>query len=87
MPATRLDFAARDRILSLLSDEENAKVSTAEGGASLSQGDEYIDLENLDKGVQRAGATMPKAQIGTLIPKSAVHVETWKKIVAQFACK
>ncbi len=83
MTTTRVDMAARDRVLSLLSDEENAKVSTAEGKSSLSQGDEYVDLEHLDKGVQRAGATMPKAEIGTLIPKSAVHAETWDKITAQ----
>jgi hypothetical protein len=83
MTTTRVDLAARDRILGLLSDEENAKVSTAEGKTALSQGDEYVDLENLDKGVQRAGTTMPKHQIGTLIPKSAVHAETWKKIAEQ----
>ena len=85
MTATRLDVAARDRILSLLSDEENAKVSSAEGGASLVQGDEYVDLENLGKGVQRAASTMPKTKTGTLLPKSAVHGETWKKIVTQLA--
>jgi hypothetical protein len=83
MTSTRLDYAARDRILTLLSDEENAKVSTAEGGSALSQGEDFVDLENLDKGVQHAGATMAKAKIGTLIPKSAVHADTWTKIVAE----
>jgi hypothetical protein len=40
-------------ILKLLSDEEVARLNTAAEAAGLSDGDEYLDLELLDKGVQR----------------------------------
>ena len=48
----RADRVARDTILKMLSDEENAKVSRAEGAAGLPDGEEYVDLEHLEAGVQ-----------------------------------
>ena len=45
---------ARENILKLLSDEEVAKVSTAEAASGLTEGTEYLDLEHLEQGVQRA---------------------------------
>ena len=64
--AERREQIARDSILKLLSDEENARVSTAEAGPRLSEGAEYLDLERLDRGVQRASATTPKATMGPI---------------------
>jgi hypothetical protein len=71
----------RDGILNLLSDDEVARVSTAETPAHLLEGDEYIDLGQLEKGVRRAdGVATP---MGRVLPRKAVHELTWSKIVAQ----
>jgi hypothetical protein len=66
--------------MKLLSDEEVARVSTAETGTRLSEGEEYLDLEHLDQGVRRAklGTSMP---IGRALPKSAVRDVTWVQIL------
>jgi hypothetical protein len=70
----------RDEILKLLTDAEVAKVSTAEGAPRLIEGDEYIDLEDLDSGVQLVQAT-PRTAPGRALPRSAVSDATWAKIV------
>ena len=72
----------RDKLMKLLSDDENAKVSRVEEGTFLSERDEYVDLDNLSKGVQRAMSQTP-VKMGTIIARSAVHAETWNKILAQ----
>ena len=79
----RTDYVARDTILKLLSDEEIARVSTAEGAIELTEGTEYLDLEKLDLGIQRAKAAT-KVKMGQVLPRSAVCGETWTKILAQF---
>jgi hypothetical protein len=68
--------------LLLLSDEENAKVSNAEGALLLGQGEEVLDLEHLDRGVQRSEAVTSKATMGHILQRSAVSGETWSKILA-----
>ena len=73
----------RQEIMSLLSDEEIARVSTAEAGSGLAMGDEYLDLEHLGKGVYRVTGTMPP--VGRLLPRSAVHQETWAKLLTHLA--
>src|SRR5690242_18611716 len=55
--ANRSEYMTRHAVLKLLSDEEVARVSTVEGGIRLSEGDEYLDLEQLGQGVRRADAT------------------------------
>ena len=75
---------ARDTILTLLSDEEVAKVSTAETASGLTEGAQYLDLEHLDQGVQRAKAAT-KTTMGHVLPRSAVSDKTWSKILAQLA--
>ena len=72
----------RNSILKLLSDEENARVSTAEAASGLTEGEEYLDLEHLDPGVQRAKAAT-NARMGHVLPRSAVSEETWRKILVQ----
>ena len=74
------EYVTRDSILSLLSDDEVASVSTAETASRLSAGDEYLDLEQLDKGVQLVSGTTPP--MARLVPRKAVHAGTWKKIIA-----
>lgn len=75
---TRARYVTRDAILDLLSDDEAAKVSGAEGGP-LSEGDEYLDLTAIEKGVQRTnGAVVP---VGRVLPRRAVLDRTWRAIL------
>ena len=53
----RKEYVTRDTILRLLSDDEIAHVSTAKTAAGLADGDEYVDLDTPDWGVQRAPAS------------------------------
>ena len=77
----RADHVTREHILGLLSDLEVAKVSTAEPASKLADGEEFVDLERLSSGVQCAhGAGTP---MGRVLPRKAVHQETWTKIVTQ----
>ena len=79
----RTEYVTRDSVLKLLSDDEVARVSTAESGDRLSDGDEYVDLEQLEQGVRRAvGATTPMAR---MVPRRAVHEDTWTKILTHLA--
>ena len=80
--AKRAEHVTRDAILKLLSDEEIAKVSTAEAASKLTEGVEYLDLEHLDQGVQRAQSSA-KVTMGDVLPRSAVRDETWSKILAR----
>ena len=61
--------------------EEIAKVSTAEATSGLTEGGEYLDLEHLDRGVQRAKAEI-RVTMGQVLPRSAVRDETWGKFLA-----
>jgi hypothetical protein len=71
----------RESVLKLLSDEEVAKVSTAEAATRLLDGEEYLDLEHLDRGVQRA--EKPALGMGGVLPRRTVHKETWSKILTR----
>jgi len=76
----RTEYVMRDIILKLLSDDEIARVSTAETAPRLADGDEYLDLEQIEQGVQRAGGA--PTPMGRVLPRKAVHENTWKKILA-----
>jgi hypothetical protein len=76
-------YVTRDSVLKLLSDDEVARVSTAETAARLADGDEYLDLEHLDQGVRRADGTA--TPMGRVLPRKAVHADTWSKILMQLA--
>ena len=81
---TRTEFVARDTILKLLSNEETAKVSSAEAASGLADGAEYLDLEHIDQGIQRANAST-KVVMGHVVPRQAVSDATWSKILAHLA--
>jgi len=52
--------------MKLLSDDEVARVSTAQTASHIPDGDEYVNLEQLDKGVQRAlrfATTVPMGDV------------------------
>jgi DNA topoisomerase IA len=73
----------RASILKLLSNDEVGAVSTAEAAVSLAKGDEYLDLEQLERGIQTAqGAS---EDMGGVLPKRAVHADTWTKLKAHLA--
>jgi len=78
----RSDYEMREKILKLISDDEIASVSMAET-ARLTPGDEYLDLEHLEQGVQRADGTA--TPIGRVLPRRAVQESTWSKILTQLA--
>ena len=78
-------YLNRHGILNLLSDAEVARVSTAETAQGMLDGDEYLDLEHLDWGVQRApGAGTP---MGRALPRKALQEETWGKILRHLAAR
>lgn len=77
----RSEYTARERILGLLSDEEVARVSTAETQLRLADGDEYLDLERIEEGVRQVHG--PTTATGRLLPRSAVRDATWSKILGQ----
>ena len=82
--SARDELSTRNSIMMLLSDEETARVTTAEAGASLVEGSEFLDLEHLDRGIQRvSGAATP--EMAEVIPRSAVGNDTWSKIVTRLS--
>ncbi len=80
-PNKRTEYLTRDRLMKLLADDEVASVSTAETKAFLANGAEYLDLEKLELGVLHASATT--GSLSNVLPRKAVHENTWKKLVAQ----
>ena len=79
----RKEMVTRDAILMMLSDDEVASVSTSETKRSLKEHTEYVDLDELALGIQKATATT--VSLGNLLPESAVHEKTWKRIKAALA--
>jgi len=80
MTDLRTEYITRDAILKLLSDDEVARVSTAETAPQLEEGDEYVDLETPHQGVRRA-AGKPTTPMGRVLPRNAVQEKTWREIV------
>jgi hypothetical protein len=73
----------RENILMLLSDDEVASVCTAETAVRPLEGEEYLDLDDLDQGVRSALGTSP--HMSRLLLRRAVHEKTWDKILKQLA--
>ena len=48
----RNEYITRDAIMKLLSDEEVARVSTLEAEPSLANGQQYVDLKRLNRGIR-----------------------------------
>ena len=77
----RSEYLTRDGIMNLLSDAEVARVSNAGMAPRVSDGEEYLDLTQLDLGVCTSrGATA--SPMGVVLPKRAVYAATWAKVVA-----
>jgi hypothetical protein len=76
----RIDYVTRDNIQRLLSDDEIDRVAMAETALHLAANDEYIDLTQLDLGVQSAHGT--SALMGHVLPRKAIREITWRRILA-----
>jgi hypothetical protein len=76
-------LASRQSILELLSDEEVARVSTAETAPGLAEGEEYLDLEQPARGVLRAKGS--PTTMGAVLPRKAVLEATWGRILGLLA--
>lgn len=81
--ATRNEYITRESILKLLSNEEVTNVSSSETAIRLADGDEFLDLGDIDRGVQCA--PVPKTSMGRVLSKCAVSAATWGKILAVLA--
>lgn len=81
---TRTTHVARENILRLLSDDEVASVSHIEATAGLLDGEEYLDLEELEGGVRSTFRTT-RTPMGHVLPRRAVRAATWDKILERLA--
>jgi hypothetical protein len=79
----KAEHVTREKILMLLSDDEVASVSTAETKVRPLDGEEYLDLEDLEQGVRSALGTIPP--MGNMLLRRSVHKDTWAKIQKQLA--
>lgn len=77
----RTDTLSRDHLLSLLSDDELTRVSTSETAARLDDGEEYVDLADVARGVQRAPGTAHG--VASVLSRRAVRETTWSRIVSR----
>ena len=82
---TRKQYVTRESVLLALSDDEVSAVSTAETATRLPDGEEYLDMEQLDQGVQRAH--QKKIPMGRVLPKKSIHENTWQKILKQLPAR
>jgi hypothetical protein len=76
-------YLTRRRVLDLVSDDEIARVSMAESALRLEDGDVYLDLDALERGVQRAVG--PNTPMTRVLPRRAVGERTWEKILRELA--
>ena len=76
----RSDLIGRETILKLLTNEETARVSTAETAASIRDGAEYLDLQHIDQGILTAKRGT-SVEMGHVVPRSAVSAATWARIL------
>ena len=76
----RTNLELRDDILKLLSDEEVALVSNEKAAPRLVEDQEYVDLDELDKGVRMVDGD--PAPPGRVIARASVSAETWTEILS-----
>jgi hypothetical protein len=71
----------RDQIMAILWDDPIAAVCGTDVPAKLGRGDEYLDLQRLETGLQRAAHSMTPT--GGELSRRAVHPRTWERLMAQ----
>lgn len=77
------EYLTRERVMKLLADGEHIDFSQREPSDSLRNGDEYLDLDQLAHGVQRARAGVVPA--GQVLARKAIHEDTWRRILRQLS--
>ena len=75
----KTEHVAREDILMLLTDAEVSSVCTAETASRPLDGEEYLDLEDLRRGVRSTIGKTPA--MGRLLLRRAVQHSTWTKIL------
>ncbi len=75
-----IEFVTRDSILKELADDELKSVNKAEREVRLQPGEEYLDLERLEAGVQR-GPNTTTAMVNVL-PRRSIRPDTWSRIMS-----
>ncbi len=80
MNAIEQDEISRKLFIRMLSDEEIARVNAGETSDHLELDEEYVDLNVLSRGVQRAMAGERPSNV--VLPRRAVHVSTWDKLLS-----
>ena len=75
------ELLTREQVSALLSEGEADSVSSAATNTHLRRGDEYLDLEHLERGVQRAEGAV--AELAQVLPRKAIHEDTWRRILRQ----
>jgi hypothetical protein len=78
-------YITRESVLKLLTDDEVANVSMSETQHYLENGDEYLDLEQLNLGVLSSAGNM--TPMGHVLAKKDVHATTWARILAQLTAR
>lgn len=73
----------REAVLKLLSDEEMVQVNEPNAVRNLAPGEEYLDLEEPSRGVQRLKEG--RFPTGRILPRRAVDGQTWQRILALVA--
>jgi hypothetical protein len=69
--------------LALLEEWEFAGVRVAVTDARLARGEEYLDLDQIQDGVQRGVGT--DTLLAHVLPRKAVHEDTWRRILRQLS--
>lgn len=79
-PSDPGEFPSWTNVLKLLSPGEVASVNTAD---AIRRGDEYLDLEQPQRGVLRAdGSPMSMAHV---LPRKAINEDTWRRVLRQLS--
>jgi hypothetical protein len=78
---SQIEQETRERILRLLSDDEIARASSAEATAAPLEGEEFLDLSDLSRGVR--AAQNPTPGMSRLLLRRSVCQDTWNKILQQ----
>ncbi len=68
-------------LLQLLAEDETARVAHADT-SWLNEGEEYVDLDAVHHGVQRARATSGRRR-HRVLSRRALRQQTWERVVAR----
>lgn len=85
MMASSQPDSSRAAVLKLLAEGELGDFGQGGSPKVLANGDQYLDLEQLTRGVQRARAGV---RLGPhVLPRKAIHEDTWRRILRQLAAR